>query len=177
METSSNKPNILVTGTPGTGKTTFCEVLAERTELKHVNIGDLVREHDFHAGRDEEFDCFLIDEDSENRLLDHLEPLMAEGGVIIDHHSCDFFPERFFHLVLVMTTENAVLFDRLSAREYTEKKVRENMECEIMQVVQEEAKQSYEEDIVQVLTSNTPDDMDTNLDRTVQWIEMWTEQQ
>eukprot|EP01029_Cantina_marsupialis_P000892 TRINITY_DN106_c0_g2_i1.p1 TRINITY_DN106_c0_g2~~TRINITY_DN106_c0_g2_i1.p1 ORF type:complete len:103 (+),score=42.03 TRINITY_DN106_c0_g2_i1:91-399(+) len=102
---------------------------------------------------------------------------MAEGGVIIDHHSCDFFPERFFHLVLVMTTENAVLFDRLSAREYTEKKVRENMECEIMQVVQEEAKQSYEEDIVQVLTSNTPDDMDTNLDRTVQWIEMWTEQQ
>jgi len=37
------KPNILITGTPGTGKTTTSALLAEQTGLKHVNVGDLVK--------------------------------------------------------------------------------------------------------------------------------------
>lgn len=41
---------------------------------------------------------------------------MAEGGVIIDFHTVDFFPERFFDLVLVLRTDNTVLYDRLASR-------------------------------------------------------------
>jgi adenylate kinase len=41
---------------------------------------------------------------------------MAEGGVIIDFHTVDFFPERFFDLVLVLRTDNTVLYDRLAFR-------------------------------------------------------------
>jgi len=37
------KPNILVTGTPGVGKTTFCKLLVEYVpELKYLSVGDLV---------------------------------------------------------------------------------------------------------------------------------------
>lgn len=57
------KPNILVTGTPGTGKTTTCALLAEATGLKHVNIGDLVKNESLHSGWDDEYKCFVIDED------------------------------------------------------------------------------------------------------------------
>jgi hypothetical protein len=35
---------------------------------------------------------------------------------VVDYHSCDFFPERFFDLVLVMRVDNTTLFDRLTAR-------------------------------------------------------------
>lgn len=35
-------PNILVTGSPGTGKTSFSESLAEELGLRHVNVGALV---------------------------------------------------------------------------------------------------------------------------------------
>lgn len=87
----TRKPNILVTGTPGTGKTTTCEQLAAQTGFRHINIGDWVKEKSLHSGWDEEFECWTLDED---KVCDALEDIMGEGGNIVDHHSCDFFPER-----------------------------------------------------------------------------------
>ena len=62
-------PNILVTGTPGTGKSTTCEQIAEATGLKHLNLGQLVKEQELHCGWDEEFQCHIIDEDKVCFLL------------------------------------------------------------------------------------------------------------
>lgn len=58
-----DKPNILVTGTPGTGKTTLSSSLAESTGLRHVSVGDLVKEKNLHDGWDEELECYVINED------------------------------------------------------------------------------------------------------------------
>ena len=42
------QPNILVTGTPGTGKSTLCEKLCEKVkELTHYNCGEVAKEHGF----------------------------------------------------------------------------------------------------------------------------------
>ena len=60
------RPNILVSGTPGTGKTTTCELLAAATGMKHINIGDLVKREQLHRGWDEGFECYVIDEDKVN---------------------------------------------------------------------------------------------------------------
>lgn len=49
-------------------------------------------------------------------MLDYLEPIMSEGGVVLEHHTVDFFPERWFDLVLVLRCDNTVLFDRLASR-------------------------------------------------------------
>lgn len=57
------RPNILVTGTPGTGKTTMATALAEATQLRHVNVGELVRQKNLHDGWDEDFECHIINED------------------------------------------------------------------------------------------------------------------
>lgn len=56
-------PNIMVTGTPGTGKTTLCEMVAQQSGFKHVNVGEWVKEQNLHSGWDEEFQCFILDED------------------------------------------------------------------------------------------------------------------
>ncbi len=53
----------MITGTPGTGKTTLCGELATRTGLRHVDVGALVRDRGLHSGWDEEFQCFVLDED------------------------------------------------------------------------------------------------------------------
>ena len=37
-----SRPNILITGTPGTGKTCTSELISEITGFKHVNVGTLV---------------------------------------------------------------------------------------------------------------------------------------
>ena len=165
-------PNILVTGTPGTGKTSLCARLALSTKgkLQHVNVGALVKMRSLHEGRDEEFDAFILDED---KVCDELEPLMARGGQAVDFHSCDFFPERWFDLVVVLRADNTVLYDRLAARGYAPKKITENVECEIMQVLLEEARGAYAPAIVQELHSNTEADMAANVARVAEWVERW----
>ena len=39
-----SRPNVLVTGTPGVGKTTMCELLAEEAGMKHINFGSILLE-------------------------------------------------------------------------------------------------------------------------------------
>ncbi len=61
--TFRSTPNVLVTGTPGTGKTTFAGMLADATGFRHVNVGDWVKEQNLHTGWDEEHQCLTLDED------------------------------------------------------------------------------------------------------------------
>jgi len=71
---------------------------------------------------------------------------------------------RWFDHVLVLQTENGILYNRLEERGYTGRKLQENIECEIMHVIVEEARDSYKEDIVKMLQSNTVEDQDHNVD-------------
>lgn len=61
-------PNILVTGTPGTGKTTFANMIAEKTGMKRITVGDIVKREQFSSGWDEEFQCLIVDENAEDRV-------------------------------------------------------------------------------------------------------------
>lgn len=63
------EPNIVVTGTPGVGKTTHCEVLAERTGLRHLSINQIVKDKEAHEGWDEEFQSWVVDEDKVGSLF------------------------------------------------------------------------------------------------------------
>lgn len=75
----------------------------------------------------------------EERLLDHLEPLSGgrapltpeeresgeqeggeegegDGGLILDWHTCDAYPERWVDLVVVLTCDHTKLWTRLEKR-------------------------------------------------------------
>ena len=58
-------PTIPITGTPGTGETTHAQLIAQQSPvpLKHINIGDLVKEKGLHDGFDEEWQSYIVDED------------------------------------------------------------------------------------------------------------------
>lgn len=161
------RPNVLVTGTPGTGKTSLSTVLAQELGFRHIEVSKLVKEEQFYTSYDEKADTYDIEEDDEDKLLDHLEPIMVAGGNVIDFHSCDFFPERWFHVVVVLHATTEVLFDRLSARGYSEAKRDENMEAEIMQLIEGEALESYRPEIVHVRDNNTLDEMSATVDLVV----------
>jgi len=85
------------------------------------------------------------------------------------------FPERWFDLILVLRVSTENLYDRLVKRGYSEKKRNENMECEIMQVVLQEARDSYANEIVHEVPSNTIEDMESNVTRIQQWATQWKE--
>jgi adenylate kinase len=101
------------------------------------------------------------------QLLDYLEErkISEEGGSILDWHACDLFPERWIDLVVVLRCDSTVLYDRLTARGY--------MDSEIMQVLLDEAREAYKEEIVVELRSDNADDVEGNLERIEQWVENW----
>lgn len=64
-------PNILVTGTPGTGKTTTSELIAQATGLEHINVGEFVKSKQLYEGYLEEFDTHILDEDKVRSNIAH----------------------------------------------------------------------------------------------------------
>jgi hypothetical protein len=102
-----------------------------------------------------------------------MDKFMDDGNFVIDFHSCEFFPERYFDLVVVLRTQNDLLFPRLEKRGYSKKKIQENIESEIFQVVLDEAKDSYNEHIVLELQSNSVEDMENNLEKIKHFVENW----
>ncbi|XP_060064066.1 adenylate kinase isoenzyme 6-like [Ylistrum balloti] len=170
MAARAHGPNILITGTPGTGKSTLAAELCQRAALNYVNVGDVAKQGDLYEGWDHIYNCQMIDED---RVIDELEEKMGQGGNIVDYHSCEFFPERWFDIVFVLRTDNSILYDRLESRGYTGKKLEDNVQCEIFQTILEEARDSYKEEIVHELFSNTPEELEDNLEKVLSWIEHW----
>lgn len=56
--------NILVTGTPGTGKSTVARAVVDELDgYQFICVGDLVKEKALHEGRDDEWDSLIVNED------------------------------------------------------------------------------------------------------------------
>lgn len=168
----ASRANILVTGTPGVGKSFVAEVLAARLGMKHVSVSDLAKSSNGLGEWDAERDCHVLDEDA---VLDAMEPALGSGGCVVEYHACDFFPERWFDLVLVLRARTDVLYDRLKTRGYAEAKLQENLQCEIMQVCLEEARESYAQEIVIELPNNAVEDRDAGVARVEDWHRAWCE--
>jgi len=150
MDEDRRQPNVLVTGTPGVGKTTFCDSLAEASGLTHLELGKLIRQKHLYREWDDEMDCSIFDEEM---VLDALEPLLEQGGLIVDFHSAGFL-EDWFDLVVVLRVDTDILYSRLEKRHYSEAKIRMNIEAEIFQTCLDEANEAFEDSDVQILEIN-----------------------
>lgn len=194
-------PNIAIAGTPGTGKSTHCELILERLPaLRHLEVGTVVKEHGLHEGWDAEYQTYDVDEDA---LLDYIEPLTGgeapeeadesnvgardasadddnsrqdRGGLLLDWHSCEAYPLRWVDLVVVLRCDHQQLWKRLEKRNYPLVKIQDNNEAEIMQFVLNEAREAYPSEAIVELKSESNDDIEQNVDRIVEWIEAWRRQ-
>lgn len=202
--TTRRLPNILITGTPGCGKTTTCEMVCNATGLAHMNVGDIVKTFNCHQGRDATFDCLLLDDEKvrerfpfqttasdrvSSQLLSVITPQLQKGGNVCDFHTPYVFPEELIDIVLVLRTDNTILYNRLEQRRYAQNKISENIEAEIMQVrstllrsvsvvahahaqvVLDESRESFDPAIVHELRSDTVDDLEANVTRIVSWLD------
>jgi len=86
-------------------------------------------------------------------VCDYLEPIIARGGNIVEFHTCGFFPERWFDIIVLLRCNNTTLYDRLKTRNYSDLKITENIECEIMEVTSEDVYSSYQKEKIIELKS------------------------
>ena len=145
------RKTIFITGTPCTGKTTVSEVLASKLNCRLIKINDLAIENDFILG---------IDEDKGYKVIDI--PALNEkvSEIINDSDELIIFEGHLAHLcsgadkVIVLRGHPDILRVRLEARNYSESKIRENLEAEAMGVCTAEAYDIYEEDVCEIDVSD-----------------------
>ena len=56
-------PNVIITGTPGVGKTVHCEQLAQEIGLKHLSVNQVAKDRGCFDEYDEELKTWVVDED------------------------------------------------------------------------------------------------------------------
>ena len=156
------------------GKSSLCkrlkDLLPADENVKVINLGEFAKENDFLGDWDDKYESHEIDED---KVLDELEDIIATGNIIIEHHVTDFFPERWFDAVFVLRTDSTKLYDRLLERKYNSKKLEDNVQCEIFQTILDEARDSYQPEIVHEIFSNSVEDIETNAKNIYSWINQW----
>ncbi len=129
---------VSITGTPGTGKTSVSE---EFEDFKVVSITDFVEKH----GLGEDVDV--------DKLVEKLESEIGSENIIVEGHLSHHL-EADYCVVLRCNPEK--LRERLSERDYSERKIDENIESEILDLVLVEALEKQENIIEIDTTGKTP---------------------
>jgi|SRR3989338_2883373 len=139
-EKKERKRVIIITGTPGVGKTTLAETLVKKNDYERVDL------HTKYKQISEKYDrrkqCYVIDYKKLVKLIEERLRRTVTKGIIIDSHVTHFLPATLVDLCVVLSCSNLKLLrQRLQKRKYTAKKIQENLEAEIMQVCLNEARE------------------------------------
>jgi len=132
---------ILVTGTPGTGKTTVAKKLSTEFDYQYVDVKAVIKEHHLDEKFDNKRKCHIIDEQKLAQVLvKSIET--SQKKLVIDSHLCQYIPKKYVELCIVTKCELKELKNRLEKRKYATAKVKENMDCEIFDICLTEAKEA-----------------------------------
>ncbi|MCE4607066.1 MAG: AAA family ATPase [Desulfurococcales archaeon] len=131
---------IIITGTPGTGKTTVSRLISRELNCTHIDVSALVEEMKWGepdpTGR-------------ETLVLTNIEELIQYVGkinknrecVIVDTHYPGIFDSlaKDIMAVFVLRTHPKIIARRLIERKWGAKKIAENAEAELLGVIENEA--------------------------------------
>jgi len=138
---------IVIGGTPGTGKTEVARVLGSLLSVEVFSLGQLADDAGCVKAIDKARNTGVVDEDC---LVDAIISLLEKkkGRLIIEGHYIDLIPSKEVEHAFILRTHPQVLRERLKQRGYSEAKVAENVEAEVIGVCQMDALDAFDEEIV-----------------------------
>lgn len=122
---------VLVTGTPGVGKTSVAQSLASTLGKKYVDVARLAAENNLVKGFDPELQAYIVDTSSVRALLEEI----LTCNEVVDTHIVECVPKRKVTHVIVLRLNPLELKKRLEARGYPNRKIAANVEAEVLDSV------------------------------------------
>jgi len=122
---------ILLSGTPGVGKTTISDLLRIK-EYSVMNLNDFIIQHGLYFGYDYSRESVIIDE---NVLKIEIEKELEQypGLLFIEGHTSEIVPMEFVKFAFILRCNPSILRERVSlTRDYSHSKIEENIQAEIM---------------------------------------------
>ena len=130
---------IIITGTPGTGKTTLARCLTHKLNYYRLDLHKYYSQLSIAYNRKKR--CYDIDIKKFQTLVRQQIKAHPEG-LIIDSHITHHLPASLVKVCIVLTCSDLkILHTRLQKRKYSKQKIRENLDAEIFQVCLDEAKE------------------------------------
>ena len=126
---------IIITGTPGTGKTSVAKKVAERLKLPYISLNDLIFSRKKYKEFDEERESYVVDPDDIEKICEEIEKGVIEGHL---SHYCKG------DVIFVLRASPIKIKQRLMKRKYSMSKIRENMEAEAIDVILQEVMDLWE---------------------------------
>jgi len=138
---------IIVTGTPGTGKTKIAKKISKEKKYIYLDVKSLIKKNKLNESYDHARKTYVVDTNKLNRIIvsDYINSLKKDKkikGIVIDSHLSHYIPPKYVDLCIVTKCGLKKLKKRLEKRGYTKKKVRENLDCEIFDICLNEAKEA-----------------------------------
>ena len=122
---------IVITGTPGTGKTAISKSLSREVGAQYLSLTRFVIGKRLHSAIDVQRRSRVVDfERTRGRLKKLLS--RAKSMVVIDTHIPDAIPREYVRMVIVLRCHPRVLQARLRMRRWSVSKIRENVLAEIL---------------------------------------------
>jgi len=130
---------IIVSGTPGTGKTRFGRLLARKLGIDTINVTRFARQHNFTKSYDRRRRTWLIDDRKLQRELEKHVTSLGKKVLVEGHYSHSLLPTQLVDLVFILRCNPEILRDRLRSRGYPLSKIGENVEAEVLDICVSEA--------------------------------------
>jgi adenylate kinase len=122
---------IALTGTPGTGKTSIASIIAKQSGIETVHVHTYAKEHNLICGFDKDRKSDIIDIGRLDRLL--MESMNPLETIILDGHISHLL--RSVSKIIVLRCHPDILKKRLEKRGWDKKKIMENIQAEILDVI------------------------------------------
>ena len=125
---------ILITGTPGVGKTSVSNLLASRLDALHIDLSDLVKREKLTSGVDKVRGTLIADLE---KVSERLQTIMrdSERDVILDgHYAVDVVSIQDIHMVFVLRRDPEELKGAMEERGFSGRKLWENLAAEVLDV-------------------------------------------
>ncbi len=132
------KKTIIITGTPGTGKTTITKLLEKEKNILAINTTELAIKKGLVTEYDYKRKTYTIDEEKLKKEIEDTLQKTSKNIVIDTVYPC-IIDTKYVTNIVVLRTHPEELENRLAKRGWPKIKINENIESELLNQVKEEA--------------------------------------